>query len=165
MEINRDNVGCFDFCNCRCSDTDTDFDRILSKETNFGFSLSQISKSNIAWFLDKTMTDEFEKWNTRQQSGIYMLWHKGDYCSQHDRFHMKCLYVGKGFVNSRLRSHWKQKDFSEEMLIYFSYFPCTNRQAKYIEQLFLDLYDLPLNKAENYGESTLCQHWTQYDVD
>lgn len=94
-----------------------------------------------------------------------MLWHKKDYCSKHDRYHMTCLYVGKGCVSSRLRSHWKKKAFSEEMLVYFSYFPCTNRQAKYIEQLFLDLYDLPLNKAENKGVLTLCQHWTQSDVD
>ncbi|HAS6055643.1 hypothetical protein BST50_05340 [Vibrio vulnificus] len=159
-------MGCFEFCNCSCTDTDANFDRVLSKETNFGFSLSQISKSNIGWFADETIADhQLELWGIGEQSGIYMLWHKEDYCAQHDRYHMTCLYVGKGYVNSRLRSHWKKKNFSDEMLIYFSYFPCTNRQAKYIEQLLLDLYDLPLNKAENEGQLILCQHWTQWDVD
>lgn len=159
-------MSCFEFCSCSCSDTEENFNRILSTETNFGFSLSQISTSNIGWFSDKTIADhELDLWSIGQQSGIYMLWHKEDYCVQHDRYHMTCLYVGKGYVNSRLRSHWEKKNFSEEMLIYFSYFPCTNRQAKYIEQLLLDLYDLPLNKAENSGEFILCQHWTQREVD
>ena len=73
----RGNMSCFEFCNCSCCDIDDNFDRILSTETNFGFSLSQISKSNIGWFTDETIAEhQLKLWNIRQQSGIYMLWHK-----------------------------------------------------------------------------------------
>jgi hypothetical protein len=78
---------------------------------------------------------------------------------------MKGLYVGKGDAAKRLRHHWKTKDTAEEMIIYFTFFACENRKAKYIEQLLLDTYDLPLNRAENTGTETLCAYFTQSEVD
>lgn len=51
------------------------------------------------------------------------------------------------------------------MIIYFTFFPCENRKAKYIEQLFLDIYDLPLNTVENKGSETMCAYFTQSEVD
>ena len=39
-----------------------------------------------------------------------------------------------------------------------SIWPCSNRVAKYTEQLLLDLYCFPLNKVENYGTCRLCHH-------
>ncbi|MBJ7415973.1 MAG: hypothetical protein JHC88_11075 [Niveispirillum sp.] len=44
-----------------------------------------------------------------EKEGVYILWHKNDYCPKHDLFHMKGLYVGKGDVAKRLRNHWKTK--------------------------------------------------------
>lgn len=159
-------MSCFGSCTCICTDSSEQFDAVMSEETKFGFSLEQITKSNIGWFNDKTVTDHhLSLWELQQESGLYILWHKEDYCDKHERFHMRGLYVGKGKVNARLRSHWAQKDFSEELLVYFSFFACSNRQAKYLEQLFLDLYNLPNNVAENKGVLPFCQHWRQEDVD
>ncbi|HCP82406.1 MAG TPA: hypothetical protein DIT67_12810 [Octadecabacter sp.] len=78
---------------------------------------------------------------------------------------MQALYVGKGDANKRLRHHWKTKNTEEQMLIYFTFFPCENRKAKYIELLLLDIYDLPLNKSENSGTATLCAYFSQFEVD
>ena len=100
-----------------------------------------------------------------RKEGVYTLWHKSDYCAEHDRFHMTALYVGKGNIGKRLRDHWKNKDFSEQLLIYFTYLELPNRFSKYMEQLLLDLYKWPYNKAENTGTRLLCAHLTQFEVD
>ncbi len=96
---------------------------------------------------------------------MYILWHKDDYCPSHEMFHMKALYVGKGNQATRLRAHWKTRNFSEEMLVYFSFYPTTNRIAKYIEQLLLDTYQVPHNAAENVGTARLCAYFSQWEVD
>ena len=54
---------------------------------------------------------------------------------------------------------------SEEMLVYFTYVELPNRIAKYVEQLLLDTYELPLNISENRGDRTLCAYFTQGEVD
>lgn len=51
------------------------------------------------------------------------------------------------------------------MLIYFTFFPCENRRSKFIEQLLLDIYYLPLNTAENSGTTKLCAYFSQFEVD
>jgi predicted component of type VI protein secretion system len=61
--------------------------------------------------------------------------------------------------------HWKKKDFSEEMLVYWTYLEMPNRQAKYVEQLLLDLFKIPFNKSESRGTQTLCAYLTQNEVD
>jgi hypothetical protein len=53
----------------------------------------------------------------------------------------------------------------EEMLIYVTHVELCNRVAKYIEQLFLDLFDFPYNKRENPGTRKLCAHLSQSEVD
>jgi hypothetical protein len=68
-------------------------------------------------------------------------------------FHMRALYIGKGYIGKRLRSHWKQKDFSEEKLVYWTFLILPNRQAKYCEQLLLDLYKPARNEYEVPGLS------------
>lgn len=98
-------------------------------------------------------------------SGFMSFWHKDDYCCVHDRFHMRALYVGKGMIEQRLLQHWKDKDFSEEMLVYWTSLEMPNRQAKYVEQLLLDLYKFPHNKSENKGRGLLCAHFEQVEVD
>lgn len=94
-----------------------------------------------------------------------MLWHKNDYCDRHQKFHMKALYVGKGGIKWRIPHHWRTKNTSNEMLIYFSFTEIENRMAKYIEQLFLDLYHFPLNRSENPGTRLLCMYCDQGEVD
>jgi hypothetical protein len=78
---------------------------------------------------------------------------------------MKALYGGKGRINARLISHLRDKDFSDELLVYFTYLPLPNRQAKYVEQLLLDIYDIPHNNFENPGGKKLCAYWDQLQVD
>lgn len=78
---------------------------------------------------------------------------------------MRCMYVGKGAIGQRFISHYMQKDFSEEMIVYWSYFPAINRVAKYLEQLLLDTFKFPLNRAENSGEGRLCAYYSQSEAD
>jgi hypothetical protein len=78
---------------------------------------------------------------------------------------MRALYIGKGHIGNRLMAHWKQKDFSDEMLVYWTFINLPNRQAKYCEQLLLDIYKTPLNKSETTGTLHLCAHLTQCEVD
>lgn len=159
-------VKCFEDCDCQCGKIDKKFDRIATKELAVPITLNQLSRSNIGWFSDRSICEHnIEDWGLDRKEGMYILWHKSDYCTKHEHFHMTALYVGKGFIGKRLRDHWKHKDFSEELLIYFAYVELPNRLAKYIEQLLLDLYDLPYNKAENSGTMLLCAHFTQSDVD
>ena len=158
---------CFEECGCRCDQAaDDEFDLIANSELVKPILLHRLARKNIGWFSDKTICHHhIEDWNLNQVEGIYILWHKSDYCAEHERFHMRALYVGKGNIGARFRSHWKNKDFSEELLIYFTYVALPNRLSKYIEQLLLDLYNLPLNKSENPGRKVLCQHFTQFEVD
>jgi hypothetical protein len=80
-------------------------------------------------------------------------------------FHMRAPYVGKGDIGKRLLDHWNRKDFSEELLVYWTYLELKNRQAKYYEQLLLDLDRFPFNKAENNGRGLLCAHFNRVEVD
>lgn len=80
-------------------------------------------------------------------------------------FHMRSLYVGKGNFLRRLISNWKTKPTHNEMLVYVTHVPLSNRVAKYIEQLLLDIFDFPYNKAENPGTRRLCAHLSPFEVD
>lgn len=161
-------TNCFEeICSCSCNQTDSSFDEIIKLETRFKLTLFDICHSNIGWFTDKSISNEsyLDEWNINTNEGVYFLWHKDAYCELHNLYHMKCLYVGKGKIISRLINHFKNKDFSEELLVYFTFFNMPNRQAKYIEQLILDIYDIPNNKYENKGEKPLCMYFTQVEVD
>jgi hypothetical protein len=143
------------------------FDSIVSRETNFGITLRDVCHSKIGWFDDKTLSEDslLTQWGIEAKEGVYLLWHKDAYCAAHARFHMKCLYVGKGNIRLRLSDHRKSKDFSDAMLVYWSYIGLENRKAKYVEQLILDLYSIPMNVAESRGSNILCAHFTQSEVD
>ena len=157
---------CFDECSCSCSSDADVFDKTLVEETNFGITLYDVTHAGIHWYMDKTMDDSgLDGVAFAGREGVYILWHKNDYCPSHELFHMKALYVGKGDPAKRLRRHWKEKNTADEMLVYFTFFPCENRKSKYIEQLLLDIYDLPLNSAENTGAEDLCAYFTQSEVD
>lgn len=158
---------CFSLCECACDSRSDGFDRILQTETNFSVTLHEICHSNIGWYTDKTLSDaHFLSDFVRSTCvGVYLLWHKNDYCAIHNKFHMKALYVGKGDIMTRIATHWRNKDFSHQELVYFTYLIMDNRKAKYVEQLLLDLCQFPLNTSENRGAITLCAYWTQYEVD
>jgi hypothetical protein len=159
-------ANCFEDCSCRCGQTDEEFDQIAMSELVDPIALNRIARMNIGWFSDSSICDHhIELWRLDQAEGLYILWHKSDYCPEHDRFHMTALYVGKGNIGMRLRNHWKNKDFSDQLLIYFTYIELPNRLAKYFEQLLLDVYDFAFNKAENTGTKVLCEHFTQCEVD
>jgi hypothetical protein len=100
-----------------------------------------------------------------KERGIYVLWHKNDYCADHELFHMSALYIGKGAIPFRLRSHWQFKSFAEQQLVYWTYVELPNRQAKYVEQLLLDTYSIPFNVSENPGTHRLCAYFSQSEVD
>ena len=158
---------CFEgLCTCSCHTTFTDFNATIGKETNFGITLEDMCRSNIGWFGDKSVCDHLiGEWDIEKTDGVYLLWHKDGYCATHEMFHMRCLYVGKGNIPLRLIDHWKKKDFSGEMLVYWTYLEMPNRQAKYVEQLILDLFKIPFNKSESRGARTLCAYLTQNEVD
>jgi hypothetical protein len=159
---------CFeDCCDCSCGFVDPTFDLMLKSETKLDFTLKDICHSNIGWFTDVTICDEhyLDEWKIDKVEGVYFLWHKNGYCSRHETFHFKCLYVGKGQVLRRILNHFKNKDFSEEMLVYFTYHELPNRVSKYVEQLILDNYKIPMNRNEIKGSKTLCMYFTQSEVD
>ena len=157
---------CFDECDCSCADNVTIFDKCLAEETKFGLTLYDVTHSGIHWYIDKTIEDSgLDGVKFAERNGVYILWHKNDYCAKHELFHMKALYVGKGDPARRLRQHWKEKNTDDEMLIYFTFFPCDNRKSKYIEQLLLDTYDFPFNYSENTGTEILCAYFTQREAD
>lgn len=106
-----------------------------------------------------------KEWGLRGRRGLYLLWHKDDYCGVHGLYHMRALYVGKGLIRGRILAHWKAKDFSEEMLVYWTFVEMQNRAAKYYEQVLLDTYSFPQNRAENHGGARLCAYLTQHEVD
>jgi hypothetical protein len=96
--------------------------------------------------------------------GVYALWKHENRCADHEMNKMLCLYVGKGKVQDRVKSHIKIKLNKEDML-YISFYDCENRMAKYIEQLFLDKYDFELNSEENIGTEELWCDWSDERVE
>lgn len=160
-------MSCYSCCSCECLKTPLDFDAVVAAKTRFTWLLHDVCHTNIGWYTDKTISDQhfLEDWIAKNAFGVYVLWHKDDYCEIHGMFHMRALYVGKGQIGKRLLAHWKEKNFSEEMLVYWTFLEMPNREAKYCEQLLLDTYRAPLNKAESIGELLLCAHFTQTEVD
>ena len=75
----------------------------------------------------------------RGKTGLYHLWVDYDHCDDHDAHTMLCVYVGKGLAEARVTDHIKEKWPSSELL-YVTFFECSNRLAKYLEQLFLDSF-------------------------
>ncbi|BFP41168.1 hypothetical protein FGF1_20130 [Flavobacteriaceae bacterium GF1] len=159
---------CFpDVCDCTCNQPYNEFESIISKEISFPFSFDELCHSNIGWFTDEKICNDhhLNDWIDASCYGIYLLWHKDDYCATHNMFHMKGLYVGKGNIKNRIISHFKKKDFSNEMIVYFTFIEMINRRAKFLEQLLLDHFNFPFNKNENNGKKKLCSYFSQIEVD
>jgi hypothetical protein len=93
-----------------------------------------------------------------KKTGLYHLWVDYDNCDDHDTHTMLCVYVGKGLAEARVTDHIKRK-WPRKQLLYVSFFECSNRLAKYLEQLFLDSYGFYLNTNENKGTAHLFAVW------
>ncbi|MGJ7523744.1 hypothetical protein ACSFA0_24935 [Variovorax sp. LT1P1] len=160
---------CFETCSCVCGEASfAAFDKVAEVEMAKPPLLREIVHAEIGWFMARSFEDptmNSDNWGLGKRSGVYLLWWKDDYCAIHDRFHMRSLYAGKGFPLRRFLAHYEDKDFEEQMLVYWTFFPCKNRIAKYLEQLLLDTYKFQFNKSENPGRELLCASFTQCEVD
>lgn len=87
-----------------------------------------------------------------EKMGVYLLWEECCVDSE-GRTLLKCIYVGKGWADDRVNKHIRKK--VESSKIFVTFYECLNRLAKYLEQLFLDLYDFELNQAEKSGLEAL----------
>jgi hypothetical protein len=142
------------------------FDKIASKELlNPPSAYEIVSKSKFCTLV--TLDEAFQLGDLthkdylkglRGKTGIYQLWINYENCTDHDTYTMHCVYVGKGFAEVRVNSHIKDMWPKMEEL-YVTFYECTNRMAKYLEQLFLDKYSFYLNNNENSGTSYLFAVW------
>ena len=96
----------------------------------------------------------------RGKVGIYHLCVDYDNCDDHETHTMLSIYVGKGLAEVRINSHIKEK-WNRQGLLYVSFYECSNRISKYLEQLFLDIYKFDLNRYENFGTKDLFAVWDQ----
>lgn len=110
--------------------------------------------------LDAITYKDFLK-GLRGKNGLYHLWIDYDNCDEHETHTMLGVYVGKGMAESRILAHIKEK-WPDEQLLYVGFYECPNRIAKYLEQLFLDIYKFHLNTNENPGTESLFAVW-DYD--
>jgi hypothetical protein len=55
----------------------------------------------------------------------------------------------------------KKERLRADVPYWITFFECENRIAKYIEQLFLDVYQFPVNKNENPGKGELWASWVE----
>jgi hypothetical protein len=122
--------------------------------------------------------------------GVYHIWNDEDFCDTHGRHNLQCVYVGKGTALTRLLDHTSDDRLKEgnrtsdgearkileerraenrrmrrqrlraDEPHWITFFECENRIAKYIEQLFLDIYGFSLNTNENRGELELWASWS-----
>jgi hypothetical protein len=77
---------CFSDCPCSCGDLDSEFDDLIAKETNFPVRLDSLLAENIGWIFDKSLKQKFSDGlisSSNNEFGIYILWHKEDYCCKH----------------------------------------------------------------------------------
>jgi hypothetical protein len=94
--------------------------------------------------------------------GVYHIWMDEDFCDVHKRQNLECVYIGKGEALTRLLDHAKHPQrLLGDVPYWITFFECKNRVAKYIEQLFLDIYYFPENANENPGTKELWASWTR----
>ncbi|MDH5327287.1 MAG: hypothetical protein OEZ68_05375 [Gammaproteobacteria bacterium] len=143
-----------------------DFDKITAVELVCPPSASDIvNKSAFCTqvpleecFQLKDLTHKDYLKGLRNKTGVYHLWVDYDNCDDHDNYTMLCVYVGKGLAEGRINDHIKKK-WPEKETLYVTFYECNNRIAKYLEQLFLDIYKFYLNDYENPGTKNLFAVW------
>ncbi len=156
---------------CICSEVDhSDFDLIVKEELKNPIYVNNIANESYCVSIDLDIDEEFIDISLdkneileglKKKMGLYQLWVEQDYCGDHVDHRMLCVYTGKGYVHTRLlRDHIPKKWVKDEKL-YVTFYECSNRIAKYLEQLFLDTYDFHFNKDENYGYKILHSMWEE----
>lgn len=157
---------------CRLQPDYSNLDKILAEELCIPFSAHKIlNESNYCIGIPLGMSDldlisisEYLE-EIRDSIGLYHLWiDMEDSCEHHNFHRMLAVYVGKGLAEIRIKDHIKNKWPATET-IYISFFECENRIAKYLEQLFLDLYRFELNTNENPGTIHLHGFWDSHRYD
>lgn len=159
-------MNCFEECGCRCRRQSKLFDDTVLKETRFDVRLQDLLSNHVGSYLDHSESggpegnDGVGDLGLRRVSGVYVLWRQHDNCDVHKTEHLRAYYVGKagGSMHSRLLAHQSLKGVGNGLTTEVTIWRCPNRQAKYIEQLLLDLYYVPLNEHENPGSMRLCHH-------
>lgn len=86
----------------------------------------------------------------KDKFGIYHIWFDHGPTSAQEDHILQAVYVGKGHLDIRLRKH-VAKYLKDLGVVFITVQECENRVAKYLEQLFLDTFNFPLNIAENTG--------------
>lgn len=136
----------------------------IVNESQFCTMIQKDSYGDLA-INELTLRDVLSRLDNR--IGVYHIWTDEDFCDVHQRQNLECIYVGKGAALTRLLSHAKHPErLLADMPYWITFFECENRVAKYIEQLFLDIYQFSQNSNENAGTETLWASWTQerYDL-
>ncbi|ELB2058237.1 hypothetical protein QNZ53_003469 [Vibrio parahaemolyticus] len=153
---------------CICTEVEHNaFDDVMRNELKTPIYVDEIVNQSRCFSIDLDVDDEFldltldsneilSDFNSKM--GVYHLWVQEDTCGDHFDVRMLCAYVGKGYVQQRIKSHIKTKWNKSEKL-YVSFYECSNRLAKYIEQLFLNTYKFHLNTEENTGSLYLKTIW------
>lgn len=155
-----------EFLQCECEGLEHEkFNSILSDELRKNITVHDVFNRDYCLMLSVDQIDEDEGLSVHEhltdlkgKIGVYGLWIEHTECYDHDMHRMLCLYIGKGFALGRIKKHLTEK-WPEQELLYVTFYECENRIAKYIEQLFLDNYDFPLNRGENTGEGFLATVW------
>lgn len=153
---------------------DSKFDDICQQELAFPINVDEII--NYRGYCNYVPLDQIQEDgpfsleacldNLKGMMGDYHLWIDAHYCYDHEIYPMLCVYIGKGYAWGRIKSHIKEK-WPETKGLYVSFYACENRIAKYIEQLFLDVYNfyLNLNESENSGVNPLYGRWDEHRHD
>lgn len=154
-------MACFDDCGSTCYEWSSAFDKAIASETRFDITLRELLDSHAGWYFDGDLDPvpgDIDGLGLQRTSGVYILWQQVGYCDVHDSEHMHAQYVGKAGrgVGGRLKRHQAEKLVGNGLTTEVSVLGMINRQAKYVEQLLLDIYDFPLNGSENTGAGTLC---------
>lgn len=153
---------------CICSViNNTEFDHILNQELKLPITLADIVNNSSCISIHpenhEVITGMALNCNEvlsglNGKIGVYHLWIEQDECTDHQKHRMLCAYVGKGQADQRIKTHLEEKWVKDEIL-YVSFYECSNRIAKYLEQLFLDCFLFHLNKNENTGAKYLQTLW------
>ncbi len=148
-----------------------EFDKICASELRDPITASQILNEsdfcvqipiNNSLKLDELETSDFLK-DLKYKVGLYHIWIDYDACTEHNMHTLLCVYVGKGLAGGRIKKHIREKYSQLETLdtVFCTFYECSNRIAKYLEQLFLDLYSFESNKNENLGANHLFGVWDE----
>lgn len=144
-----------------------EFDSVAQSELQYPITAVEfVNKSDFCTMIptDKnfqlgSLTHKSYLKRLQKKTGIYHLWIDYDNCDDHETFTMQCVYVGKGIGSVRIDEHIRKK-WPNNFTLYVTFTECENRLSKYYEQLFLDTYDIALNKNENPGAKKLFAVWS-----